>query len=57
MHRANSVFHSLSLVAKGLTDKQIHEIEMDKGKRYKVKVTPFLNGEITLLKVRGASMT
>ncbi|KAK3520134.1 hypothetical protein QTP70_015317, partial [Hemibagrus guttatus] len=39
-----------SNIAKGLTDKQVHEIEMDKGKKHKVKVTPFLNGEITLLK-------
>ncbi|XP_053474269.1 interferon-induced protein 35 [Ictalurus furcatus] len=37
-------------VAKGLTDKQMHEVEMDRGKRCKVKVTPFLNGEIMLLK-------
>lgn len=44
---------SLPLVAKGLTDKQMHEVEMDRGKRCKIKVTPFLNGEITLLKVRG----
>lgn len=49
----NTASRSLPLVAKGLTDKQTHEIEMDKGKRYKVKVTPFLNGNITLLKVRG----
>ncbi|XP_058273029.1 interferon-induced protein 35 [Hemibagrus wyckioides] len=39
-----------SNIAKGLTDKQVHEIEMDKGKKHKVKVTPFLNGEITLLR-------
>ncbi|XP_027035171.2 interferon-induced protein 35 [Tachysurus fulvidraco] len=39
-----------STIAKGLTDNQMHEIELDKGKRHKVKVTPFLNGEITLLK-------
>lgn len=49
----SSASPSLSLVAKGLTDKQNHEIEMDKGKRHKVKVTPFLNGEIKHLKVRG----
>uniref|UniRef100_A0A8B9JFA6 Interferon-induced protein 35 n=1 Tax=Astyanax mexicanus TaxID=7994 RepID=A0A8B9JFA6_ASTMX len=36
--------------AKGLTDKQIHEVEIEKGKKHKVKVTPFLNGSITLLK-------
>lgn len=47
----NTASHSLPLVAKGLTDKQVHEIEMDKGNKHKVKVTPFLNGEITLLKV------
>ncbi|XP_026772883.3 interferon-induced protein 35 [Pangasianodon hypophthalmus] len=39
-----------SNISKGLTDKQMHEIELDRGKRCKVKVTPFLNGEITLLK-------
>ncbi|XP_060747871.1 interferon-induced protein 35 [Tachysurus vachellii] len=39
-----------SNIAKSLTDNQMHEIELDKGKRHKVKVTPFLNGEITLLK-------
>lgn len=53
----NVASRSLSLVAVGLTDKQTHEIEMDRGKRCKVKVTPFLNGEITLLEVRGVSMT
>ncbi|KAI5097064.1 interferon-induced 35 kDa protein [Silurus meridionalis] len=37
-------------IAKGLTDKQVHEVEMERGKKFKVKVTPFLNGEITLLK-------
>uniref|UniRef100_A0A3B1K378 Interferon-induced protein 35 n=1 Tax=Astyanax mexicanus TaxID=7994 RepID=A0A3B1K378_ASTMX len=40
-----------STIAKGLTDKQIHEVEIEKGKKHKVKVTPFLNGSITLLKV------
>ncbi|MCJ8738995.1 hypothetical protein PDJAM_G00041990 [Pangasius djambal] len=39
-----------SNIASGLTDKPMHEIELDRGKRCKVKVTPFLNGEITLLK-------
>ncbi|KAF5895110.1 interferon-induced 35 kDa protein, partial [Clarias magur] len=39
-----------SNIAKGLTDKQIHEVDLDRGRRSKVKVTPFLNGEITLLK-------
>lgn len=34
-------------LAKGLTDKQYHEVELDRGKKHKVKVTPFLNGEIT----------
>ncbi|KAL7850127.1 hypothetical protein SRHO_G00194760 [Serrasalmus rhombeus] len=38
-----------SNIAKGLTDKQTHEVEMEKGKKHKVKVTPFLNGDITLL--------
>lgn len=48
----NTASRSLPIVAKGLTDKQIHEIDLDRGKRCKVKVTPFLNGEITYLKVR-----
>ncbi|KAJ8348891.1 hypothetical protein SKAU_G00274800 [Synaphobranchus kaupii] len=39
-------------VAKGLTDRQYHEVNMPDGKRYRVKVTPFLNGEITDLKTR-----
>ncbi|XP_026881477.1 interferon-induced 35 kDa protein homolog [Electrophorus electricus] len=34
-------------VSKGLTDKLIHEVEMERGKKHKVKATPFLNGEIT----------
>ncbi|XP_030646121.1 interferon-induced 35 kDa protein [Chanos chanos] len=37
-------------IAKDLTDKQDHEVEMEKGRRHKVKVTPFLNGDITELK-------
>ncbi|XP_029912804.1 interferon-induced 35 kDa protein isoform X1 [Myripristis murdjan] len=37
-------------VAKCLTDKLYHEVELQKGKRYKVKVTPFLNGRITNFK-------
>lgn len=49
---SNTASRSLPIVAKGLTDKQMHEIDLDKGKKCKVKVTPFLNGEITLLKVR-----
>ncbi|XP_051987503.1 interferon-induced 35 kDa protein homolog [Xyrauchen texanus] len=36
-------------IAKGLTDKQDHEIEIEKNKKHKVKVTPFLNGEISRL--------
>ncbi|XP_072549390.1 interferon-induced 35 kDa protein [Salminus brasiliensis] len=38
-----------SNIAKGLTDKQTHEVEMERGKKHKVKVTPFLNGSITVL--------
>ncbi|KAM6957214.1 interferon-induced 35 kDa protein [Aplochiton taeniatus] len=34
-------------LAKGLTDGPCHEVEFDKGKKHRVKVTPFLNGEIT----------
>ncbi|XP_076852790.1 interferon-induced 35 kDa protein [Brachyhypopomus gauderio] len=36
-------------ISKGLTDKHFHDVEMEKGKKHKVKVTPFLNGEITSL--------
>ncbi|KAI4877934.1 hypothetical protein NFI96_012371 [Prochilodus magdalenae] len=36
-------------VAKGLTDKLNHDVEIERGKRHRVKVTPFLNGDITLL--------
>ncbi|XP_051570759.1 interferon-induced 35 kDa protein homolog [Myxocyprinus asiaticus] len=35
-------------IAKGLTDKQDHEVEIEKIK-HKVKVTPFLNGKISRL--------
>ncbi|XP_012680090.2 interferon-induced protein 35 [Clupea harengus] len=41
-----------STIAKGLTDKQDHEVEMEKGKRHKVKVTPFLNGKIANFQIR-----
>ncbi|XP_051572928.1 interferon-induced protein 35 [Myxocyprinus asiaticus] len=36
-------------IAKGLTDKQDHEVEIEKNRKHKVKVTPFLNGEISQL--------
>ncbi|XP_063045292.1 interferon-induced protein 35 [Engraulis encrasicolus] len=39
-------------IAKGLTDKQDHEVEAERGKRHKVKVTPFLNGKIADLQTR-----
>lgn len=39
-------------IAKGLTDKQDHEVETERGKRHKVKVTPFLNGKIAALQTR-----
>lgn len=39
-------------VAKGLIDKQHHEVEFGKGNKHKVKVTPFLNGEIRLFKTK-----
>ncbi|XP_066498540.1 interferon-induced protein 35 isoform X2 [Hoplias malabaricus] len=41
-------------VAKGLTDKQTHEVELERGKKLKVKVTPFLNGGITHLQTCNA---
>ncbi|XP_073687636.1 interferon-induced 35 kDa protein [Garra rufa] len=37
-------------VAKQLSDKQDHEVEFGR-KKYKVKVTPFLNGEISQMKI------
>ncbi|CAB1342040.1 unnamed protein product [Coregonus sp. 'balchen'] len=39
-------------VAKGLTDKQYHDVEFEKGRKHSVKVTPFLNGEITSFQTR-----
>ncbi|KAJ7989488.1 hypothetical protein DPEC_G00305060 [Dallia pectoralis] len=39
-------------VAKGLTDRQNHEVEFEKGKKHTVKVTPFLNGEVTQFQTR-----
>lgn len=41
----------MSSVAKGLSDKQDHDVDFGK-KKHKVKVTPFLNGEISQMKVR-----
>ncbi|XP_042581252.1 interferon-induced 35 kDa protein homolog [Cyprinus carpio] len=37
-------------IAKGLSDKQDHEVDFGK-KKYKVKVTPFLNGEISQMEI------
>ncbi|XP_016332398.1 interferon-induced 35 kDa protein isoform X2 [Sinocyclocheilus anshuiensis] len=37
-------------IAKCLSDKQDHEVDFGK-KKYKVKVTPFLNGEISQMKI------
>ncbi|XP_067088124.1 interferon-induced protein 35 [Osmerus mordax] len=39
-------------VAKGLTDQQQHDVAFGKGKKHKVKVTPFLNGKITHFQTR-----
>ncbi|XP_010872390.2 interferon-induced 35 kDa protein homolog [Esox lucius] len=39
-------------VAKGLTDKLYHDVEFDKKTKHSVKVTPFLNGEVTQLQTR-----
>ncbi|KAI7803976.1 interferon-induced protein 35 [Triplophysa rosa] len=39
-------------VAKGLTDQQDHKFDIVKGQKHKVKVTPFLNGEISQLHTR-----
>ncbi|XP_061079370.1 interferon-induced 35 kDa protein-like [Conger conger] len=39
-------------VAKRLTDRQYHEVDMGDGKKHQVKVTPYLNGEITNLQTR-----
>lgn len=38
-------------VAKRLSDKQDHEVDFGSRKKYKVKVTPFLNGEISQMKI------
>ncbi|XP_026222553.1 interferon-induced 35 kDa protein homolog [Anabas testudineus] len=38
-------------VAKGLTEKEYHDVEIQK-KKYRVRVTPFLNGNITNLKTK-----
>lgn len=37
-------------IAKGLSDKQDHDVDFGK-KKHKVKVTPFLNGEISQMKI------
>ncbi|XP_045570243.1 interferon-induced 35 kDa protein homolog isoform X1 [Salmo salar] len=39
-------------IAKGLTDKQYHNVEFEKGRKHSVKVTPFLNGDITSFQTR-----
>lgn len=39
-------------IAKGLTDKQDHEVKIAGEKKHKVKVTPFLNGKIANLQTR-----
>ncbi|XP_036795433.1 interferon-induced 35 kDa protein homolog [Oncorhynchus mykiss] len=39
-------------IAKGLADKQYHDVEFEKGRKNSVKVTPFLNGEITSFQTR-----
>ncbi|XP_056608975.1 interferon-induced protein 35 [Triplophysa dalaica] len=39
-------------VAKGLTDQQDHKVDIAKNQKHKVKVTPFLNGEISQLHTR-----
>nr|XP_046187309.1 LOW QUALITY PROTEIN: interferon-induced 35 kDa protein homolog [Oncorhynchus gorbuscha] len=38
-------------IAKGLTGKLYHDVEFEKGRKHSVKVTPFLNGEITSFQV------
>ncbi|RXN02593.1 interferon-induced 35 kDa -like protein [Labeo rohita] len=43
-------------IAKQLCDKQDHEVEFGR-KRYKVKVTPFLNGEISQMKICNSACT
>lgn len=48
----STVFSVTNSVAKGLTSKEYHDIKMF-DKTYRVKVTPFLNGEIKHLKVCG----
>lgn len=37
-------------VAKGLTDKEFHEVKL-KNTKHRVRVTPFVNGNITNLEV------
>ncbi|KAG5832941.1 hypothetical protein ANANG_G00296540 [Anguilla anguilla] len=39
-------------VAKGLTDRQYHEVDFGDGTRSRVKLSPFLSGEITDLQTR-----
>ncbi|XP_036409461.1 interferon-induced 35 kDa protein-like [Megalops cyprinoides] len=39
-------------LAEGLTDKQYHEVDVGGGKKHRVRVTPFLNAEITDLQMR-----
>ncbi|XP_070958374.1 interferon-induced 35 kDa protein homolog isoform X3 [Oncorhynchus clarkii lewisi] len=39
-------------IAKGLTGKLYHDVEFEKGRKHSVKVTPFLNGEITSFQTR-----
>ncbi|KAM4598691.1 interferon-induced 35 kDa protein [Polymixia lowei] len=39
-------------IAKGLTDKQYHDVKFESKKKHRVKVTPFLNGDITNLKTK-----
>uniref|UniRef100_A0A8C4I210 Interferon-induced protein 35 n=1 Tax=Dicentrarchus labrax TaxID=13489 RepID=A0A8C4I210_DICLA len=39
-------------IAKRLTDTEYHEVELQKKKKYKVRVTPFLNGNITNLQTK-----
>ncbi|XP_049925988.1 interferon-induced protein 35 [Epinephelus moara] len=39
-------------IARGLTDKEHHDVELSQKKRHRVRVTPFLNGKITNLKTK-----
>ncbi|XP_036401291.1 interferon-induced protein 35 [Megalops cyprinoides] len=39
-------------VAKGLTDTEFHEVGIEKKKKHRLRVTPFVNGEITNLQTR-----